>query len=101
MLKCDKKTYTVKYTIDRIKRIETALGRSFIAMIRQTGGYPAITDLCVIVGFGLQDADGNTVPYEKAADIVEKMIIDEGYNKVLQEMEKAIENDCPFFFQGV
>lgn len=101
MLKCDEKNYTVKFSIDRIKRIEAAMDQSFVALIRKTGGYPSINDLCVMVGFGLQDADGKTVPYDKASAIVEQMIVNEGYNKVLQEMEKAIENDCPFFFLGV
>lgn len=101
MLKIEDKNYTVKFTIDRIKRIERALGQSFVAMVRASDGFPSIENLCVTVAYGLQDEDGNFIPFDEGNYLVEKAIVELGYNPILAEMEKALERDCPFFFQAV
>lgn len=92
--------YQLKYNMKRIELIESMTEKSFMSEVTANNGMFSIRTLKTYIAYALKEIDGNFVAYQKGIEIAESLIENEGYVKMNKMVVVAVQNDCPFFFQG-
>lgn len=92
--------YEIKLNIKTIKQIEQALGKGIISIIQASNGMLSIAELTTIAGYGMHNSAGNRISPVQGVEIAEAYLMEHGYAELITIVIKAIERDCPFFFQA-
>lgn len=99
MFEVDKVKYSLKYNIRSIKMIEGTLKKSLVAIL--TGGdspFVTIEELEIMIAYGLCDANGKWIPYERAITIAQDIVL-QNYLNSYETMFKRLQKDCGFLFR--
>lgn len=99
MIEINDKKYEIKLNLKAVKQIETVLNKGLMAILKDTGGMLSIDQLITIAGYGLFNEDGNKVSPTQGTELAEEFLLHKGYAELINEVVKALERDCPFFFQ--
>ena len=101
MIEYNKKSYELKYSINRIEKIEAVTEMPTLAELKRTGGMLGLASLKAYFAYGLKEEGADVFVMPKPAmEICESLIETEGYSEVLGMVLEALERDCPFFFRA-
>ena len=98
MIEFKEKQYSLKFNLGILDKIERALGQSVMSIVLQ--GTMTFYQYFTCFGFALFNADGNKVDFEQGYELAQEYIQFKGYTPAVQEMMVAMNEDCPFLFQG-
>lgn len=100
MFEIQDKEYEIIYTLGRIEIIEKNLKDSVIHLMSAKEFTLSIAELKTFVGCAVKEVGSETyMSIRNGLEIAEKLIITNGYAKVMDYVIEALMRDCPFFFQ--
>lgn len=100
MFEINGKTYTLKYSIGRMKLIEQAAGTPIMASLYKDSGMLSISNLILYLAYALLGEDGVYCPLKYANEFAEKYIEEKGYAAANALVLETMQRDCPFFFRA-
>lgn len=95
----DDQNYEIRYNMKRLDMYENVHKPIMLTMTVNAGQF-AVAELRDLIGYGLKVEGGNFVNAAQGAKIAEKIIEQEGYFPMVDEVAIALERDCGFFLKG-
>lgn len=100
MFEYNGKEYELKFNLERLKLIESAIKTSMIAEIVRTNGALPIAEIEICFSYSLKEVGSDFfVPKKEAVEIAQKLMEEKGYTEVNNLIVVKMSQDMPFLFR--